>query len=94
MICEDGMLTRSAMLAGLGVALSRPMLLQQELRDGSLVQLSERGIGNGEDYYLCLRQDGETGAPVRHLAAWLRAAAQERGAAGSGSRKADSGSSA
>ncbi|WP_431284584.1 LysR substrate-binding domain-containing protein [Humitalea sp. 24SJ18S-53] len=72
MVCEDGLLTRTAMLAGIGVALTRPLLIEQELRAGHLVQLSEHGIRDGQDYYLCLRADQDLPPAVHQLAAWLR----------------------
>lgn len=72
MVCEDGMLTRSAMLAGIGVALTRPDLLEAELRGGQLQVLSERGVDDGQDYYLCIRSDQDPSPAVRQLAAWLR----------------------
>lgn len=79
-LCEDGLLTRSAMLEGIGAALTRPQLIAQELADGTLVQLSQRGVDSGEDYYLCLRSDREPPPAAALLAAWLRRAAGARGA--------------
>jgi DNA-binding transcriptional LysR family regulator len=72
MVCEDGMLTRAAMLNGLGIALTRPLLLEQELAAGSLVVLWDLGVGSGEDYYLCTRNDREVSPALRQLVAWLR----------------------
>ncbi|MEO3475351.1 LysR substrate-binding domain-containing protein [Roseomonas sp. CAU 1739] len=72
-VCEDGLLTRTAMLAGLGIALTRPVLIEEELRAGLLVQLSARGVTDGQDYYLCVRADQEPLPIIRQLAAWLRA---------------------
>lgn len=72
MVCEDGLLTRTAMLADIGVALTRPLLIEEELRSGRLVQLFERGIGDGQDYYLCLRNTQDLPSAVRQVAAWLR----------------------
>lgn len=72
MVCEDGLLTRTAMLAGLGIALTRPVLIEEELRAGLLVQLSEHGVDDGQDYYLCTRTDQEQAPLVRQLAVWLR----------------------
>lgn len=73
LVCEDGMLTRSAMLADLGVALTRPPLIEDDLRAGRLVQLSERGLEDGQDYHLCVRTAAAPPpAPVRQLADWLR----------------------
>lgn len=74
MVCEDGMLTRTAMLNDLGIALTRPMLLEQEIAAGHLLVLSETGVGSGEDYYLCTRDDREAPRALRHLMAWLRGA--------------------
>ena len=78
-VCEDGLLTRTAMLAGLGIALTRPVLIEEELRAGLLVQLSGQGVADGQDYYLCVRADQEPSAAVRQLAAWLREDASLRG---------------
>ncbi|MBR0654581.1 LysR substrate-binding domain-containing protein [Plastoroseomonas arctica] len=72
MVCEDGLLTRTAMLAGIGVALTRPMLIEDELRSGRLVQIFARGIGDGQDYYLCLRNTQDLPGVVRQIAAWRR----------------------
>lgn len=75
LVCEDGMLTRSAMLADLGMALTRPSLIADDLRAGRLVQLWQRGLEDGQDYYLCIRT--AAGPPthhVRQLADWLRQA--------------------
>ncbi|MCK1274679.1 LysR family transcriptional regulator [Bradyrhizobium sp. 61] len=72
MVCEDGMLTRAAMLNGLGIALTRPLLLEQEITAGNLLVLSDLGVGSGEDYYLCTRDDREVPRALYHLIAWLR----------------------
>lgn len=77
LVCEDGLLTRTAILAGLGIALTRPVLIEEELRSGLLVQLSEHGVGDGQDYYLCVRADDEPAPVIRQLAAWLRSGALE-----------------
>ncbi|WP_425530197.1 LysR substrate-binding domain-containing protein, partial [Stenotrophomonas maltophilia] len=47
MICEDGMLARSAILAGIGIALIRPLLIERELAAGSLTVVSDHGLGDG-----------------------------------------------
>lgn len=73
MVCEDGLLTRTAMLADLGVALTRPALIEDEMRSGLLVQLSDQGIADGQDYHLCVRTDRDALPALRQLAAWLRA---------------------
>ena len=78
MVCEDGLLTRSAMLAGIGIALTRPLLLEQELRSGQLLVLSDVGIGDGQDYHLCIRTDPEPHPAVRLMVAWLRGAGDDR----------------
>ncbi|KAF1048376.1 LysR substrate-binding domain-containing protein [Xylophilus sp.] len=79
MVCEDGLLTRGAMLEGIGAALTRPVLIAPELASGALVQLSQRGFDSGEDYYLCLRSDREPQPGAAGLAAWLRRAARPVG---------------
>jgi DNA-binding transcriptional LysR family regulator len=75
MVCEDGMLTRTAMQAGIGIALTRPLLIEQELKSGKLVQLSEHGVHSDEDYYLCVRADRDPPPALKLLAAWLRLSA-------------------
>lgn len=79
MVCEDGALTLAAMQAGIGIALTRPLLIEDELRSGQLVQLSEHGIATDEDYYLCVRSDREPLPAVKLLAAWLRVSASTPG---------------
>ncbi len=78
MICEDGMLTRSAMLCDIGIALTRPSLIERDLSTGSLAVLSDHALDDGQDYYLCVRNDAETPLPMRQLAAWLRQSARTR----------------
>jgi DNA-binding transcriptional LysR family regulator len=71
-VCEDGMLTRAAILNEMGVALTRPLLLKRDIDAGSMVVLSDRGIENGEDYYLCHRTGSDMPPAVRQLASWLK----------------------
>lgn len=71
-VFEDGHLTRSAVLAGLGAALTRPPLIAAELDAGILVQLSQQGLDDGQDYFLCLREDDNLPRGARQLHQWLR----------------------
>lgn len=67
------LLTSAAMLAGLGVELARPVLIQSDLQSGALVQVSDVGLDDGQDYYLCIREDRDVPPDVRRVAAWLEA---------------------
>lgn len=49
---EDFTLLRVAALSGQGVALCPPSMVQPDLDSGALVQLSERALQEGYDYYL------------------------------------------
>lgn len=71
-IFEDGLFTRAAALAGLGIALTRPLLIQDELRAGTLVQLSSKGFDDGQHYFVCLRSDKDLPKGARQLHGWLR----------------------
>jgi DNA-binding transcriptional LysR family regulator len=71
-IFEDGLFTRAAALAGLGVALTRPPLIQDELKEGMLVQLSSKGFDDGQHYFICLRSDKDLPKGARQLHSWLR----------------------
>ncbi|MGI4861295.1 MAG: LysR substrate-binding domain-containing protein [Janthinobacterium lividum] len=69
---EDGQLTLNAAQAGLGAALLRPPLIEQELHSGALVRLFEEALDDGRDYYVCVRTDAELPDGARRLAEWLR----------------------
>lgn len=71
-IFEDGLFTRAAALAGLGIALTRPVLIQDELKEGKLVQLSSKGFDDGQHYFICLRSDKDLSKGARQLHSWLR----------------------
>jgi len=71
-VFEDGLFTRTAALAGLGVALTRPPLIRNELEAGTLVQLSQKGLDDGQDYFACLRADKDLPKGARQLHSWLR----------------------
>lgn len=71
-IFEDGLFTRAAALAGLGIALTRPLLIQDELKEGTLVQLSSKGFDDGQHYFVCLRSDKDLPKGARLLHSWLR----------------------
>jgi LysR family glycine cleavage system transcriptional activator len=68
---EDGQLTVSAVICGLGVGLLRKPLIQAELDSGSLVQLFDDSLETGSDYYLCVRHDDVLPEATEKLAAWL-----------------------
>ncbi len=80
MICEDGMLAKSAAAAGIGIALMRPLLIGPELAAGTLVVAHPAGLRDGRDYYLCTRDDRDIPLGVRQLIAWLAQAASQTGA--------------
>ncbi|MCC7272750.1 MAG: LysR family transcriptional regulator [Alphaproteobacteria bacterium] len=80
-VFEDGHLTRAAALADLGIALTRPSLVGQDLASGALVQVSRQGLDDGQDYFLCARADVELPPGARQLYAWLRGQAEDRRAA-------------
>jgi DNA-binding transcriptional LysR family regulator len=71
---EDGQLTLGAALTGLGVALLRKPLIERELAAGALIQLSDKELDDGRDYYLCVRSDVEMTDGAARLAMWLRTA--------------------
>ena len=71
-VFEDGNLTRAAVLADLGVALTRPPLVRAELDNGSVVQVSQKGLDDGQDYFLSLRADKDLPKGARQLHNWLR----------------------
>jgi len=73
LLLEDGQLTLSATLAGLGCALMREPLVARELRDGALVKLFDVALDDGRDYYLCQRSDVELSAGAVALRQWLLA---------------------
>jgi DNA-binding transcriptional LysR family regulator len=77
---EDGQLTLSATLTGLGAALLRAPLIQSELAEGTLVQLSDVVLNDGRDYYLCVRSDFEMTDGARRLADWLQTTMQKANA--------------
>jgi LysR family transcriptional regulator, glycine cleavage system transcriptional activator len=54
------------------VALTRPPLIKDELDEGALVQLSSQGLDDGQDYFLCLREDEDLPKGARQLYQWLR----------------------
>jgi DNA-binding transcriptional LysR family regulator len=88
---EDGQLTLSATLTGLGAALLRAPLIRSELAAGTLVQLSDEALNDGRDYYLCVRSDVEMTEGARRLADWLQTttlrATNAKSQAGSVSRR-------
>ncbi|QEI07044.1 LysR family transcriptional regulator [Pigmentiphaga aceris] len=71
LLLEDGQLTLSATLAGLGCSLMREPLITRELREGALVKLFDATLDDGRDYYLCHRADVELTAGALALKQWL-----------------------
>ncbi|GAA4130469.1 LysR substrate-binding domain-containing protein [Aminobacter aganoensis] len=69
---EDGMLARAAAVAGLGAALCRLPLIEDDIANGRLVVLSERSLDDGRNYYLCTRTDRELPQVSRRFVAWMR----------------------
>lgn len=60
---EDFNLLRAAALSGQGVALCPPTMVQPDLNSGALVQISDRVLDEGFNYYLLT----STSASPRHL---------------------------
>jgi LysR family glycine cleavage system transcriptional activator len=69
---EDGLLARSAALAGLGVALLRTSMIARELASGQLVRPFDRELDDGHHYYLCHRLDVELSEQELKLREWIR----------------------
>lgn len=70
------MLTEAAM-AGLGVALIPPLLIQDELARGRLVTMAERPWLSGCRYELIYPKQNSGSAALRTFAGWICAAARE-----------------
>lgn len=72
LLLEDGLLTLSATLAGMGCALLRSSLVEHHVRSGELIRLSEILLDDGRDYYLCSRLGTELSAESLNLYAWIK----------------------
>jgi LysR family glycine cleavage system transcriptional activator len=72
MLFEDGQLTLTATLAGLGCGLLRAPMVAHLQASGELVRLSPREIDDGRAYYLCRRAGGELSAEGSKLYEWIR----------------------
>jgi LysR family transcriptional regulator, glycine cleavage system transcriptional activator len=81
---EDGLLARSAALAGLGVALLRTSMIAPELVSGELTQLFDHELDDGRHYYLCHRLDAELSEQEIMLREWLRVRLAQDNATNSG----------
>jgi LysR family glycine cleavage system transcriptional activator len=75
---EDGLLARSAASAGIGVALLRMSMIEQELTCGELVRLFEHHLDDGRDYYLCYRLDVELSEQELKFGDWLKVKLTDR----------------
>jgi DNA-binding transcriptional LysR family regulator len=75
---EDEHLTRAAALAGLGAALVRPALIENDLERGNLVLLNGHYFDDGRDYYLCVRDGDDVSDGAKRLARRLRREVQSR----------------
>jgi LysR family transcriptional regulator, glycine cleavage system transcriptional activator len=82
-VFEDFNLLRAAILAGQGVALCPLAIIADDLREGRLVQISDRTIRAEAAYYVLTRQAPEgSAAPVVDLFHdWLLSTASEAGPA-------------
>jgi DNA-binding transcriptional LysR family regulator len=77
MVCEDGLLIKSAVMSGLGIGLARPLLIKQELERRELAIVLPHSYADGQDYYLCVPSDRQPSPGARKLAAWLRRYARD-----------------
>lgn len=68
---EDGLLARAAVAAGMGVALLRAPMIEQELASSEFVQLFAHDLDDGRHYYLCHRLDVELSEQELKLRDWL-----------------------
>lgn len=78
----DSALLLDAAAAGLGVALARRVLAEEDLRNGRLVKLFDIAIPDTSAYYLLWRSDAAQLAVILRLRAWLVAQAQAQARAG------------
>lgn len=65
-----------AAVAGQGIALASRFLVQRELSDGRLVQVTPRSLLGPEIFYLLRRRHAPASAPVEALQGWLCTHAQ------------------
>ncbi|WP_298216766.1 LysR substrate-binding domain-containing protein [Acidocella sp.] len=72
-IFEDFNLLRAAVLAGQGVALCPPAIIQDDLETGRLVKLSDRTINDEYNYFAVCRESLD-GGPVSIFFEWLSGA--------------------
>jgi DNA-binding transcriptional LysR family regulator len=82
-VFEDFNLLRAAVLAGQGVALCPLAIIADDLREGRLVQISDRTIRAEAAYYILTREARErSAAPVVDLfEGWLLSTASDAGPA-------------
>lgn len=72
-VFEDFNLLRAAALAGQGVALCPPAIIGDDLREGRLIQLSDRAIREGYGYYVVSAAEAAAGneASIAEFRGWL-----------------------
>lgn len=72
MLFEDGQLTLTATLTGLGCGLLRAPMVAHLEASGELIRLSPREIDDGRAYYLCRRTGGELSVEGSKLYEWIK----------------------
>ncbi|KNC17099.1 LysR substrate-binding domain-containing protein [Pseudomonas sp. RIT-PI-a] len=72
MLFEDGQLTLTATLTGLGCGLLRAPMVAHLEASGELIRLSPRKIDDGRAYYLCRRTGGELSVEGSKLHEWIK----------------------
>ena len=68
---EDGQLTVSATLAGLGVALIRKPMVEREIESGELICLFEGQLDDDRHYFVCERIEGALSEQEKALRDWI-----------------------
>lgn len=81
MIFEDSLMLLEAAAQGLGVALARSGLIEQDLRTGRLVRPFEGGVASELGFWAVWRADSRKLRRIHALRDWLAAAARESEAA-------------
>lgn len=73
LLFEDGQLTLTAALHGLGCALLRAPLVEPLCSSGQLVRLSPLAVDDGRAYYLCRRSGIELSSSGLSVVEWIKA---------------------
>jgi LysR family glycine cleavage system transcriptional activator len=73
---EDSLLLIEAAVQGLGVALGRSSLVEQDLEQGRLVRAAPGEVATGSGFYLVWRADSPKLARIAAFRAWLEAEAR------------------